>query len=285
MVFAPLLPVAGPTCRRTPPTRLVRTPTVWMVLGAAFTLLLAAAAGSTASPGRLWVRPTLHYPQALRALVPGLHRRLTFERPAGAGLREGDVGETGGEAFFPKAASEVVPATGESLATEPPMRIGHGWDLHRLASLEEAGQGCVIGGVAVPGCDFGVVAHSDGDVLYHSLTDALLGALGLPDIGQLFPDNDPRWRGAASEAFLAEAVRLMERRGYRVMNADVTLILQKPRVAPIKGAMKDNVVRVLRTVPARVNIKARTHEKVDSIGEGRALSCHVVVLLERIASL
>jgi 2-C-methyl-D-erythritol 2,4-cyclodiphosphate synthase len=175
-----------------------------------------------------------------------------------------------------------VAATGEELNTEPAIRIGHGWDIHRLSSVEEAGQGCVIGGVTVPNCDLGVVAHSDGDVLYHSLTDGILGALGLPDIGQLFPDNDPRWRGAASEAFVEEARRLMEKRGYRIMNVDITLVLQKPRVAPIKEAMKANIVRTLHTIPARVNIKARTHEKVDSIGEGRALSCHAVVLLERI---
>ena len=196
-------------------------------------------------------------------------------------MRDGDVGEMGGEAYFPKTATEIAEVTGEELVTEPPMRIGHGWDIHRLSTVEEAGQGCVLGGVTVPNCDLGVIAHSDGDVLYHSLTDALLGALGLPDIGQLFPDNDPRWRGADSEAFLEEARRLMEKRGYRVMNIDITLVLQKPRVAPIKEAMKANVVRVLKTIPARVNIKARTHEKVDSIGEGRALSCHAMILMER----
>ena len=196
-------------------------------------------------------------------------------------LRAGDVGEQGGEAFFPTAPSETT-ATGAEMPTEPPMRIGHGWDIHRLASREEAGQGCVIGGVSFDdtGFELGTVAHSDGDVLYHSLTDAILGALGLPDIGQLFPDNDPRWRGADSEAFMAEAVRLMKLRGYRIMNVDVTLILQKPRVSALKAAMKENVVRICDTVPARVNIKARTHEKVDSIGEGRAMSCHVVCMLE-----
>lgn len=181
-----------------------------------------------------------------------------------------------------RSAVASAASAGVEAAEQPPpaMRIGHGWDIHRLASKEEAGQGCVIGGVEVD-CDLGVVAHSDGDVLYHSATDAVLGALGLPDIGQLFPDNDPEWRGAASEQFLAEAWRLMDERGYRVANLDATLVLQKPRVAPIKVAMKENLARVLRVPQPFVNVKARTHEKVDSIGEGRALSCHVVVLLER----
>ncbi len=109
---------------------------------------------------------------------------------------------------------------------EPPMRIGHGWDIHRLAPIQEAGQGCVIGGVKVDNFDLGVVAHSDGDVLYHSATDAILGALTLPDIGQFFPDTDPRWKGCDSEKFLDEAWRQMDARGYMISNLDVTLVLQ-----------------------------------------------------------
>eukprot|EP00238_Polyblepharides_amylifera_P014319 CAMPEP_0196587288 /NCGR_PEP_ID=MMETSP1081-20130531/57025_1 /TAXON_ID=36882 /ORGANISM="Pyramimonas amylifera, Strain CCMP720" /LENGTH=260 /DNA_ID=CAMNT_0041909433 /DNA_START=35 /DNA_END=817 /DNA_ORIENTATION=+ len=195
--------------------------------------------------------------------------------------RDGDLGENAGESFFPTSDTELS-CEGVEIPTEPIMRIGHGWDIHRLAAKEEAGQGCVIGGVEIPDFDLGTIAHSDGDVLYHSATDALLGALGLPDIGQLFPDNDPRWRGADSEAFFDEAVRLMVKRGYRISNLDVTLILEKPRVAKHKPAMKDNVVRICKTIPARVNIKARTHEKLDSIGEGRALSCHTFVIMERV---
>ena len=109
---------------------------------------------------------------------------------------------------------------------EPLMRIGHGWDIHRLAPLQEAGQGCVIGGVTVENFDLGVVAHSDGDVLYHSATDAILGALTLPDIGQFFPDTDPRWKGCDSEKFLDEAWKQMDARGYMISNMDVTLVLQ-----------------------------------------------------------
>lgn len=214
-------------------------------------------------------------------------------RKSGSGValratREGDVGENGGEAFFPTSELEAVEATGEQVPTEPAMRIGHGYDIHKMLprdDLEAWGkvspQPAVIGGITFEDFDLGVVAHSDGDVIYHSTTDAILGALGLPDIGQLFPDNDPRWRGANSEQFFDEAVRLMEMRGYRVGNVDVTIIAEKPRLAARKPAMKENIVRICHTVPARVNIKARTHEKLDSVGECRALECHVCILLER----
>ncbi|EKX39858.1 2-C-methyl-D-erythritol 2,4-cyclodiphosphate synthase [Guillardia theta CCMP2712] len=164
---------------------------------------------------------------------------------------------------------------------EPAFRIGHGFDIHRLAPLEVAGQGCVIGGVKVENFELGTEAHSDGDVLYHSVTDAILGALSLPDIGQLFPDTDPKWKGCDSEKFLAEAWKLMDERGYQVSNLDVTLILERPKVSPIKSRMEDNLSRVLKAELDVVNVKARTHEKVDSIGEGRAMACHAVILMEK----
>uniref|UniRef100_A0A7S3YVC3 2-C-methyl-D-erythritol 2,4-cyclodiphosphate synthase n=2 Tax=Lotharella globosa TaxID=91324 RepID=A0A7S3YVC3_9EUKA len=119
---------------------------------------------------------------------------------------------------------------------EPPLRIGHGWDIHRLE--EDSGAPLTIGGVVIP-FEKGIVAHSDGDVLYHSLTDAILGAIGMPDIGQLFPDTDPRWKGAASHVFLTESHRLMTERGYRIGNVDITLILQVCSVVSVgnDGAM------------------------------------------------
>ncbi|CAM9644145.1 unnamed protein product [Pylaiella littoralis] len=159
---------------------------------------------------------------------------------------------------------------------DPPMLIGHGFDIHRLVEGKEL----VIGGVNIP-YELGADAHSDGDVIYHSVVDAILGALGLPDIGQLFPDNDPDWSGADSSIFMEEAYRRMDSRGFRVGNVDVTLILQKPKVMDIKPLMRANIVRLLHTTNGRVNVKARTHEKVDSVGEGRAMACHVVVLLEK----
>jgi 2-C-methyl-D-erythritol 2,4-cyclodiphosphate synthase len=127
----------------------------------------------------------------------------------------------------------------------------------------------------------GVVAHSDGDVIYHSVVDAILGALTLPDIGQIFCDTDPRWKGCDSSHFVLHAYDIMQRYGYRLGNVDVTLILERPKVANYKATMKENLVRLLQTTPGRVNIKARTHEKMDSIGELRSLSCHVVLTLER----
>jgi 2-C-methyl-D-erythritol 2,4-cyclodiphosphate synthase len=127
----------------------------------------------------------------------------------------------------------------------------------------------------------GVVAHSDGDVVYHSIVDAIFGALTLPDIGQVFQDTDPRWKGCDSSKFMEHAYQVMDGYGYKIGNIDVTLILERPKVASFKPAMKDNIVNLLHTTPGRVNIKARTHEQVDSVGELRSLSCHVVLTLER----
>jgi len=185
-----------------------------------------------------------------------------------------------------------VDAVAASLSAEPALRIGHGYDIHRMAPREEAGQPVVISGVCFDGSDapdfeLGCVAHSDGDVVYHSVVDAILGALTMPDIGQLFPDNDPRLRGANSEIFMDEAYARMRGRGYLIGNVDVTLICQKPRVnvehagGQVKAKMMANLARLLHTEPSRVNVKARTHEKVDSVGECRALECHVVLTLER----
>lgn len=158
--------------------------------------------------------------------------------------------------------------------------------------MEVAGQPLVVGGVKFDGSDapafsLGCVAHSDGDVIYHSVVDAILGALSLPDIGQLFPDNDPRIKGSNSEIFMEEAYKRMRDRGYGIGNCDVTLILEKPKVnvehngKHVKGMMSQNLARLLRCEPGQVNVKARTHEKLDSVGEGRAVECHVVLTLER----
>lgn len=125
-----------------------------------------------------------------------------------------------------------------------------------------------------------MIAHSDGDVIYHSIVDAIFGALTLPDIGQVFQDSDPRWKQCDSSKFMEHAYDIMKMNGYIIGNIDVTLILERPKVAGFKPAMKDNIVSLLHTTPGRVNIKARTHEQVDSVGELRSLSCHVVLTLE-----
>jgi 2-C-methyl-D-erythritol 2,4-cyclodiphosphate synthase len=181
-----------------------------------------------------------------------------------------------------------------------PFRIGHGFDIHRMAPIQDAGQPLVIGGVTIdhkpqPWIDahgkhvakgeiyetqLGVVAHSDGDVVYHSIVDAIFGALTLPDIGQVFQDTDPRWKACDSSKFMEYATQVMKENGYKIGNVDVTLILERPKVASFKPAMKENIVALLETTPGRVNIKARTHERVDSVGELRSLSCHVVLTLQ-----
>ncbi len=160
-------------------------------------------------------------------------------------------------------------------------RIGHGYDLHRLEPVAPAGAGrpFVLGGVRVPH-DRGPVGHSDGDALLHAITDAILGALGEPDIGQLFPDNDARWDGQDSELFLVEALRRMRERGLRVGNLDATVICERPKIGPAKAAIRANLARLLGCGEDRVNLKGKTHEKVDAVGEGRAIEVHVFTLLE-----
>lgn len=184
-------------------------------------------------------------------------------------------------ASFHRPGRAARTVTVAAAATEPaapvlPYRIGHGWDLHRL----EPGYPLIIGGIDIPH-DRGCVAHSDGDVLLHTVVDAILGGLSLPDIGQLFPDTDPKWKGARSDIFLKEAVRLMRERGYTIGNIDCTIIAQRPKLSPHKEAIRENLCRLLEAHPSVVNIKAKTHEKVDSLGENRSIACEAVVLLLR----
>ncbi|KAG7670430.1 hypothetical protein Ndes2437A_g04953 [Nannochloris sp. 'desiccata'] len=180
-----------------------------------------------------------------------------------------------------RKALVVCQATGagtiDPTAPVLPYRIGHGWDLHRL----EPGYPLIIGGIDIPH-DRGCVAHSDGDVLLHTVTDALLGGLSLPDIGQIFPDNDPKWKGARSDIFVKEAVKLMRERGYTIGNIDCTIIAQRPKLSPHKEAIRENLCRLLEAHPSCVNIKAKTHEKVDSLGENRSIACEAVVLMIKV---
>lgn len=138
----------------------------------------------------------------------------------------------------------------------------------------------VLGGVKLAS-DRGPVAHSDGDALYHAVTDAILGALAMEDIGQLFPDTDPRHESEDSEVFLREAVKRMQGAGFGVVNVDATVILERPKIAGVKDAMRANIARVLGVDVSRVNVKGKTHEKVDAVGEGRAVEVQVVVLLAK----
>jgi 2-C-methyl-D-erythritol 2,4-cyclodiphosphate synthase len=161
---------------------------------------------------------------------------------------------------------------------QPEYRIGHGYDLHRLEARTAGGRPLVLGGVHLEH-SHGPISHSDGDALFHAATDAILGALGQPDIGQLFPDTDPRHESQDSRDFIAEAARRARAAGYVVGNIDVTVILERPKLSPHKAAMRANLASVLAVPLEFVNIKGKTHEKVDAVGEGRAVEVHCVVLL------
>lgn len=155
------------------------------------------------------------------------------------------------------------------------LRIGHGFDTHRL----EPGDGVTLGGVFIV-CPYRIVAHSDGDVLIHALCDALLGAIGGGDIGQLFPDSDAQYRGIDSRKLLAEVMRRVRAAGYAVVNADLSLIAQTPRVATHVPAMRKALAGELAVPPACVNVKATTNEGMDAIGQKLGLAAHAVVLLQ-----
>ena len=157
------------------------------------------------------------------------------------------------------------------------MRIGFGYDIHAFGP----GQHVTLGGVAIPH-DRGVVAHSDGDVMLHALCDALLGAMGLGDIGQHFPDTDPRWKNVASARFVQRCAELLREHGWRLVNADLTVLAESPRLGPHRGAMRNNIARALETAGERINIKATTCEGLGAIGRAEGLACHAVVLLARV---
>jgi 2-C-methyl-D-erythritol 2,4-cyclodiphosphate synthase len=154
------------------------------------------------------------------------------------------------------------------------IRIGHGFDTHRLA----AGEGVMLGGVFIA-CPYRLVAHSDGDVLIHALCDALLGAIGGGDIGKLFPDTDAQYRGIASRKLLEHVMSRVRSARYRVANADLTLIAEVPKVAPHVVAMRDALSADLGVEPIAVNVKATTNEGMGHIGRREGIAAHAVVLL------
>jgi 2-C-methyl-D-erythritol 2,4-cyclodiphosphate synthase len=154
------------------------------------------------------------------------------------------------------------------------LRIGHGYDVHAFGP----GDHVTLGGVRIAHTQ-GVKAHSDGDVLLHALCDALLGALGLGDIGQHFPDTDPRWKGADSRVFLRHCARLVQEHRYRLVNADLTVLAEAPRLGAHRAQMRTNIAADLGTSGDRVNVKATTCEGLDALGRGEGLACHAVVLL------
>lgn len=155
------------------------------------------------------------------------------------------------------------------------MRIGHGYDVHRLVE----GRDLILGGVKID-YELGLLGHSDADVLLHAVMDALLGAAGLRDIGYHFPDTDPRYKGADSRVLLREVREKIATAGYRISNVDVTMIAQRPKLKPHIEQMMANIAADLDIDISRVNVKATTEEHLGFTGEGLGMSCHAVCLLE-----
>jgi 2-C-methyl-D-erythritol 2,4-cyclodiphosphate synthase len=158
------------------------------------------------------------------------------------------------------------------------MRIGEGWDVHALVP----GRVLILGGVRVP-YSLGLLGHSDADVLLHACIDALLGGAGLGDIGRHFPDTDPAFKGADSLALLAEAMRRVRAQGYELNNLDSTVIAQAPKLAPYLESMCAAIAKALAVDVGRVNVKAKTAEKLGPVGQGQSMEARAVVLLTRTA--
>ncbi|MBL8417612.1 MAG: 2-C-methyl-D-erythritol 2,4-cyclodiphosphate synthase [Dechloromonas sp.] len=156
-------------------------------------------------------------------------------------------------------------------------RVGQGYDVHRLV----AGRKLILGGVEIPH-ETGLLGHSDADALLHAITDALLGAVALGDIGRHFPDTDPRYKGADSRVLLRGAVALLAERGWRPVNVDATIIAQQPKLAPHAAAMVANVAVDLGISLDSVNIKGKTNEKLGYLGRQEAIEAQAVVLVERV---
>lgn len=154
------------------------------------------------------------------------------------------------------------------------VRIGHGYDVHRLTE----GRKLILGGVEIP-WERGLLGHSDADVLTHAVMDALLGAAGLGDIGKHFPDSDPAYAGADSLKLLAHVVELLREKGFSVGNADATILAQRPKLAGYIPRMRDNLARVMGVGPAQVNVKATTEEGLGFTGSGEGMAAHAVCLL------
>lgn len=161
--------------------------------------------------------------------------------------------------------------------TAPALRVGEGWDTHALVT----GRPLILGGVTIPH-SHGLLGHSDADALLHAITDALLGAAGLGDIGRHFPDTDVQFKGADSVVLLQEAARRVGAAGWGIVNLDTTIVAQAPKMAPHIAAMRERIAQALGLAPELVNVKAKTAEKMGPVGEGRAIETRAVCLLYRL---
>jgi 2-C-methyl-D-erythritol 2,4-cyclodiphosphate synthase len=158
----------------------------------------------------------------------------------------------------------------------PAFRIGQGWDSHRM----EAGRPLILGGIQIPS-EYGLVGHSDADVLLHAVTDAILGALALGDIGMHFPDSAPEWHNAPSVRFLEHAIQLAARNGYQLSNIDSTIVLERPKLKDYRAQIRESLARVADLPLEGVSVKFKTAERMGPVGKGRSCEAQAVVLLTR----
>ncbi len=156
------------------------------------------------------------------------------------------------------------------------MRIGLGYDIHKLVKNRDL----ILGGVKIP-YEFGLLGHSDADVLIHAIIDSLFGALALRDIGHHFPDSDPKYKNAISTQLLQKTAQILKEKGFRIINIDSNIICQKPKLSPYIDLMRENLAKTLKLDVENISIKAKTNENLDSMGEGLSISANAIALIEK----
>lgn len=241
----------------------------------------------TSTDGARLIRTTIPRDQVFLAQTPQAFRRDVLARA----LDEGQAVDATDEAMLverlglpvhlvegdPKNVKITTPQDLEKARLDNRMlRIGNGYDLHRLV----AGRPLILAGVTIP-FELGLDGHSDADIVCHAVTDAILGAAGAGDIGRMFPDTDPQWKGANSIELLKGAVAKIGEAGFTVSNVDVTVIAQKPKLLPYLDQMRANLAAALEIDSSAVSVKGKTNEGVDSMGRGESMACHAIALIER----
>ncbi len=242
-------------------------------------------AGAAAADGSRPIRATIPRESVFLAQTPQAFRRDVLERALAAGQ---SIDATDEAMLVERLGLPVhvvdgdernikITTAGDLAAAQSRtnlMRIGNGYDLHPLV----AGRPLILAGVTIP-FELGLAGHSEADIVCHAVTDAVLGAAGAGDIGRLFPDTDPKWKGADSIALLRGAIARVHEAGYRVSNVDVTVIAQRPKLLPYLEGMRANLAAALGVDTGAVSVKGKTNEGVDSMGRGESMACHAVALL------